>query len=166
MCLALHNLNAMRCPSWILKANGNVVPQQSARPLTMAKLHSPTEGKKRKLFNKLIERRHGTSINLPKPKPTSDTEFENYEDNDEPVRKILDIEQTVNANGQLIDQHPTYNVFLNAEMCVLHGDEYVTSKVVWRALDLDCVTAGVYNDNPMLNSIVYEFKFSDGQTKE
>ena len=42
---------------WILKANGNVVPRQSPRPLTVAELHSPTERKTREIFNKLIQRR-------------------------------------------------------------------------------------------------------------
>jgi hypothetical protein len=52
----------------ILKANGKVVPRRSVRPLQTAKLHSPSELKKRQVFDELIERRHGTSINPPKPK--------------------------------------------------------------------------------------------------
>ena len=46
----------------ILKANGNVVPRRSPRPLTVAELHSPTELKKREVFNMLIERRWGNAI--------------------------------------------------------------------------------------------------------
>ena len=50
---------------WVLKANGRVVPRRSLRPLTIAELHSPVEHKKRDVFDALIERRMGTSINPP-----------------------------------------------------------------------------------------------------
>jgi hypothetical protein len=53
---------------WILKANGKVLPRRSVRPLQTAEIHSPSELKKRQVFDELIERRHGTSINPPKPK--------------------------------------------------------------------------------------------------
>ena len=48
---------------WVLKANGRVVPCRSFQPLTIAELHSPVEHKKRDVFDALIERRMGTSIN-------------------------------------------------------------------------------------------------------
>ena len=54
---------------WVFKANGRVVPRQSLRPLTTAKIHSPAEEKKWNVFDALIERRMGTSIN---PSPTTD----------------------------------------------------------------------------------------------
>jgi hypothetical protein len=53
---------------YILKANGKVVPRRSVKPLQKAEIHSPSELKKRQVFDELIERRHGTSINPPKPK--------------------------------------------------------------------------------------------------
>ena len=40
---------------WILKANGNVIPRGSARPLTIAETHSSSEINKRKTFDKLIK---------------------------------------------------------------------------------------------------------------
>jgi hypothetical protein len=53
---------------WILNDNGKVVPRRSVRPLQTAEIHSPSELKKRQVFGEWIERRHGTSINPPKPK--------------------------------------------------------------------------------------------------
>jgi hypothetical protein len=38
--------------------------------------------------------------------------------------------------------------------------------VTQRALGPDGRTAGPYDDNPMLNSIIYEVEFPDGQVKE
>ena len=50
---------------WILKGNGNVVPCRTSRPLKPEEIHSPEEAAKRKLFDGLIERRLGTSMNPP-----------------------------------------------------------------------------------------------------
>ena len=48
----------------------------------MDEIHSPTEIKKGEIFNALIERRQGTSINPPRPssKNSDDNEFEEFED--------------------------------------------------------------------------------------
>jgi hypothetical protein len=44
-----------------------VVPTRSVRPLNPSEIHSEVEIKRRKAFDELIEKRHGTSINPPKP---------------------------------------------------------------------------------------------------
>ena len=51
---------------WVLKANGNVVPRRTARPLHVDEIHNPQEIKKRETFDALIERRWITS-GLPPP---------------------------------------------------------------------------------------------------
>jgi len=107
---------------WILKANGNVVPRWTLRPLKTEELHSKTEAKKRKTFNALIERRWGTSINPPKVEKQNsnndddDDASEEYEDDVEQPRHIPDIEDTVDANGRLLNQQPAYDKLLNAEV--------------------------------------------------
>jgi hypothetical protein len=63
---------------WTLKANGDVAPRRSSRPLKVDEIHSATELKKRMIFDGLIERRWGTSINPPKP-----SEHENLDDDNE-----------------------------------------------------------------------------------
>ncbi len=96
---------------WILKGNGKVVPHHSMCPLMVAKKHSPLEIKKRNVFDALIERRWGTSINPPKSATVKDGEifYEEYEDDDEPARVIPDIEDAVDANGNVIGQQPAYD---------------------------------------------------------
>jgi hypothetical protein len=95
---------------WILKANGKVVPRRSMRPLTIAEIHSPTELKRQQVFNKLIERRWGTSINPPKPQAEDDEhEFENYKDDDAPMKHVPDIEDIEDSNNNLIEQQPVYD---------------------------------------------------------
>ena len=71
---------------WVLKSNGNVVPRRSLRPLTTAEIHSPTEIKRREVFDELICKRHGDSVSPPKEETyahansNNNFDFEAYED--------------------------------------------------------------------------------------
>ena len=42
---------------WVLKTNSEVVPKRTTRPLREDEIHSETGIHKKKIFNKLIERR-------------------------------------------------------------------------------------------------------------
>jgi hypothetical protein len=63
----------------------------------------------------LIERRWGMSINAPTLKDAKDAEnlddneLEECEDGDESKRTIPDIEDSVDANGKLLNQLPAYD---------------------------------------------------------
>ena len=106
----------------ILKANSNVVPQQSHCPMKTEEVYSEQEQMNQKVFDKLIKRRWGTSINPPTTKGTeedSDTgghEFKEYKDSNEEARIVPNIEDTVNANGRLLNQMPAYNQILHSEV--------------------------------------------------
>jgi hypothetical protein len=146
---------------WILKANGNVVPRRTLRSLNMAELHSPTETKKRAIYDALIAGRWGTSMSAP-PEETDENSFNEYSDDDEEARIIPGVKDTVDAKGRLLEQQPMYDRIINAEVQLQLGNELSLGKVVRRALGPDGVTTGSYADNPMLNSIVYEVKFPNG----
>jgi hypothetical protein len=83
-------LGQILCPATgegVLKANGNVVPRRTCRPLNVAELHSPTEIEKRKIFDTVIRGRWGTSMSPPPTvKGASDNveeeEYEPYSDED------------------------------------------------------------------------------------
>jgi hypothetical protein len=95
---------------WMLKANGNVVPRRSSRPLKVDEIHSDTELEKRAMFDGLIERRWGTSINPPKPNDSANLDnvnkFKECESKDEPKRTVPDIKDVVDTNGKLLNQQP------------------------------------------------------------
>ena len=151
---------------WILKANGNIIPRRSHRPLTVAETHSDVEQKKRDLFDRLIEERWGTSINPSnQPNDTSDC-LEEYTDDVEPARILPDIEDAVDNQGHLLNQQPLYDQILNAEVLLQLDDEQTVGKVVRRALGADGKTTGTYDPNPFLNTMMYEIEFPDGQVKE
>ena len=132
----------------------------------MSELHSATEDKKRKIYDALIEGRWGTSMSAPSKEESKEDSFEEYYDDFEEPRIIPEVEDAVDSSGRLINQQPMYDRIINAEVQMQNGNELSTGKVVRRALGPDGKMTGSYADNPILNSIVYEVEFPDGQTKE
>jgi hypothetical protein len=59
-----------------------------------------------------------------------------------------------------------YDRLINAEVQLQPGDEMCSGKVVRRSLGPDGRTARMYDDNSMLNSVIYDIEFPDSQTKE
>jgi hypothetical protein len=140
---------------WILKANGNAAPRRSSRPLKVHEIHSTTKLKKRMIFDGLIERRWGTSINPLKPnvKGLNDNKFKEYEDEDEPTRAVPDIEDMVHANGKLLNQQPAYDKILHSEVSLQLGESMTVGKVTRRALGPNGTVAGTYDENPCLKTM-------------
>jgi hypothetical protein len=50
---------------WCLKANGQVVPRRTVRPISADELASETEQRKRNVFNEAIKSRLGPSASPP-----------------------------------------------------------------------------------------------------
>ena len=152
---------------WVLKANGNVVPRRTLRPLRVDEIHSNVEQKKRDTFDALIEGRWGTSTTPPnESKNPKEDPWEEYSDDDELPRQIPDIEDTVDATGKLICQQPAYDKLINAEVHLQHGNKVQAAKVIKRSLGPDGNINGSYDDNPFLNSLLYDVEFADGTIKE
>jgi hypothetical protein len=128
------------------------------------------EIKKRKVFDELIERRHGASINPPKPtKGESDTNEPDDADGDadtEPAGELLDIEDIMDSTGKVLNQQPMWDKMINAEIILQQGDKLQLGKVKRRSIDDNSKTIGTYSDNPIMNSIVYEVEFPDGELNE
>jgi hypothetical protein len=132
-------------------------------------IHSVTEIKKREMFDGLMKRRCGTSINPPKyadSKDTDDNEFSECEDDDEPKRTVPDVEDAVDANGKLLNQQPVHKKILQSEVSLQLREGMTVGKVTKRALGPDGTVTGTYDENPMLNTITHEVEFPDGQFKE
>jgi hypothetical protein len=115
-----------------LKDNGEVVPRRAVRPLNPAEIHSEVEIKKRNVFDELIERRHGTSINPPKPmKGESDTNEPDDADGDadtEPAGELPDIEDILDSTGKVLIQQPMWHKLVNAEIILQQGDKLQRGK--------------------------------------
>ena len=124
------------------------------------------------MFDALIERRIGTSINPPpttedRDPITEETTKQNDldDDMDEPVESP-DHEDILDSTGRILEQQPAFDKIINAKVVIQNGDEMAMGKVVRQSLDADGRTTGTYHDNPFLNTITYDVEFSDGQVKE
>eukprot|EP00957_Ditylum_brightwellii_P136417 10404647-Ditylum_brightwellii.AAC.1 len=102
----------------------------------------------------------------PETTPNDQHPYDEYEEEDEIARSLPEMEETVDANSALIDQQPAYNKIVNAEVQLYHQNHITADKVKRRALGPDGRTAGLYHDNPMLNSTVYKVEFADREVKE
>ena len=149
---------------WVLKPNGRVVPRRSLRPLQDAEIHSPTEVSKRKLFDELIERRWGTQISPPKAKPKIRKNISADDGDDE--RWTPEVEDIVDSTGKMLNQQPAYDKLINAEILLQLDDQPAMGKVIGRTIGDNGKMMGSYDPNPILNSIVYDVEFPDGQVKE
>ena len=144
---------------WILKANSNVLPRRSSQPLKVDEVYSTTELNKRAIFYGLIQSIWGISI---KPQKQTDAEnldskkFKEYEDKHYPKRTAPNIDDTVGANGKLLNQHLEYGKILHPEVSI----QMIESMNVWRvtncALGPDGTVAGTYVENLCLNKMIYE----------
>ena len=130
------------------------------------------ENKKRDVFDALIERRMGTSINPPPTTEGQDPTVEELanlndldDEMDEPVESP-DHEDILDSMGRILEQQLAFDKIINAEVMIQNGDEMAMGKVARRSLDADGRMTGTYHDNPFLNTITYDVEFSDGQVKE
>jgi hypothetical protein len=97
--------------------------------------------------------------------PTDD-DLDEYQDDDEAAQLIPDIEDTVDVNGKLLNQHPAYDQIINAEVALQLGDEMLLGRVTKRAVGPDSTLTGSYDNNPYINTMIYEVEFPDGQLRE
>ena len=155
---------------WILKSNGKVVPRRTCRPLTNAEIQDPTCKKARDIFDVCIGKIHGDSLSPPakpvKRTDDDDDEFTEYEDDDEVPRIIPEADDPVDATGQPVDEQPFWDRLINAEVLLPHGKQVQQAKVRGRAKDTAGKVIGTHDDNPLLNSIVYDVEFPDGAVKQ
>eukprot|EP00957_Ditylum_brightwellii_P198570 15134225-Ditylum_brightwellii.AAC.1 len=60
---------------------------------------------------------------------------------------------------------PAYDLLLNAEVLLQLVDEVRVGKVTQHAIRPNGTVAGTYDDNPMMNTMIYDVEFPDGQVR-
>jgi hypothetical protein len=71
----------------------------------------------------------------------------------------------VDSTGKILNQQPLYDKMISAETLLTHGDDMQVGKVIGRTLGGHGSTIGSYDDNPVLNSLIYDVEFPDGNIK-
>ena len=137
---------------------------RSLRPLKFDEIHSPVEIKNREVIDELIKRRWGTPMTQPKTQQPKG--LEKYEDHEQQEQPTLQVEDIVDSTGKPINQQPAYDQIINNEVQLQLGEEMVNGKVIKRTIGPDGQVTGTYDNNPFLNSFIYDVGFPYGQVKE
>ena len=72
----------------------------------------------------------------------------------------------VNAAGKPMLQQSFTDTLINVDVLLPKGDGDALAKVMRRSVDANGKVIGIFNENPLLNTILYECEFEDGLMKE
>ena len=157
--------------NWILTRQGTVVPRRTIRRLTADERSesNEVEAAKRAAFTENITRKLGDSVMLPStPLPTieePDWDDEPYGDDESPTVEPFEAD-LVDAAGKPIMMHSLHDALINAEVLLSKDESTAIARVVRRAVGSNGEAIGNWNENPILNTLVYECEFDDGTIKE
>jgi hypothetical protein len=160
---------------WILKENGKVVPHCTLHCHTPAELFSSNEVEtaKRFLFIVAIRGVLGISIKIPKNVPLDNNasksfdalwDLDTYKDDDE-VLPFIPYADLKDAAGKPFEVCSVADALINTEVMLLNGDSMAIAKVVRHGVDDEGCLVGTFNNNPLLNTLLYDCKFDDGMTQ-
>ena len=78
----------------------------------------------------------------------------------------IPVADCVDANGKPILVNSLTYILVSAEVLLPHGEEQVMAKVLRKSVDENGQVIGAHNDNPLLNTLVYDVEFPDGDVKK
>ena len=158
---------------WVLKENGRVVPRRTLRRLTQAESvpSNEVESTKRATYNASITRILGDSVAvpvgpLPDPQEEDPYDLEPYGDDVHDDVPLMPEADFVDAAGKPMLQQSFTDTLINVDVLLPKGDSDALAKVMRRSVDANGKVIGSFNENPLLNTILYECEFEDGLTKE
>ena len=150
----------------ILQQNGKITPRRSCRRLTLAEINSPVEQAMRKAFDESIKAKFGDSMSLPPSTEPSLLPIDDFtmDDDEEPI--IIPEEDPIDSTGRAIYEQPFTDALLHAEVLLPQGEEVKSGKVIGRTVSDTGDSIGVFNENPLLNTIIYDVQFPNGDIRE
>ena len=159
---------------WVLQMNGRIVPRRTLRRLRADELapSNEAEAAKRAQFDAAIRREIGDSFTLRDMKPSASNPQDDDDDGyvpyeDDEVAPSVPLEaDLVDASGKPVNQQSIADLLINAEVVLPQGEEMQMAKVVRRAVDNNGKLVGTFDENPVLNSMIYDVQFPDGAVKQ
>ena len=149
----------------ILTRKATVIPCRTMRKLTSFELHDESEKNKRDNIDLTIKAKLGDSMSFPTKSKAND--FIPHHDEYEPdPLQLPDNNDPVDDNGTSLYERPITDYWINNEVCLPQGEKNTMAKVKSRSKDADGNIIESYNDNPFLNTMVYDVEFPDGVIKE
>ena len=153
----------------VLTITGKVVPRRTCAPLTIAELNSPGEKLKRQQFDSAITKLFGNSIHVPPEtvKPTEDLDMIDLTESGSPDSIHVIDGDPVDANDNKAEfETSLIDSFLHAELLLPQVESLSRAKVIGQSATDSGDPIGSYDVNPLLNSILYDVEFDDGEIKQ
>ena len=143
----------------ILKENGQFVYRSTLRHLTKDEINDAVHVEMRKLFDESIDETLGSGA--------IEADFDPEDLTPEFLPYDLDFDFGVNDGEASIEVTPeTGDNYLNAEISLPKGGIMARGRVAGRKRDADGNPVGRANDNPILDTRIYEVQFDDGDVTE
>ena len=149
----------------ILTSKGKIIPRRTLRRLRPDEIHSESEKSKRSIFTSIIKQKLGDSMTKP-PKPLAPDHVPYSDECDPDPIHLPDDNDPVLPDGTAAFEKPITDHWIHAELNLPQGETLSKAKVIGRAKDNNGEVIGEYDTNPLLNTIMYEVEFPDGDIKE
>ena len=154
----------------ILNFKGNVLPRRTVRRLKLAEIESESEKQKRSAFTTNIMKRLGDSLSLPpsllKPESMNPLDYDPRDQDDQEPIGWIDGDPIDSTNNSAVFEHSLSDTLIGAEVLLPHGDEVKAARLKGRHKNENGKIIGAFNDNPLLNSLIYDVEFPDGTIRE
>ena len=148
---------------WILKTNGEIVARRTVCHLNAGEEANPAFEAEKSEMMTYIYQRYGSPFchkNV-QPRKQQHNDFVLYEPvYDDEGFIPSEMPKDAEFNGEY---HLPIDAFVNMEVLMSQGGEERVARVVGRAVDENGELIGQHNDNPVLNTLLYEVEFPDGQ---
>ena len=106
-------------------------------------------------------------MNKPQKPPENQPEHVPYEDGEEPsLTKFPEDNDPVDSEGNSVFEKQITDPWINAELSLPLGEDMKNAKVIGWWKDLDGKIIGTHDENPSLNTIIYNVEFPDSKMKE
>ena len=160
---------------WVLTAKGEVMPIQTLRALTPAEQNNPAMKERMTAYDNFIRSKFGDSANKAPPQPTDSYPEGDVDQGESPPDDVIhedgEIYEGLYGEGTYsmpeADDISDYDVYIDAEvMLPKDGEHMQAARVIGQSRDKEGKTIGTFNQNPILNTKIYDVMFPDGSVSQ
>ena len=160
---------------WVLTAKGEVMPIQTLRALTPAEINNPSMKERMKAFDEFIRSKFGDSGSKAPPQPTDSYPEGEVDHGDLPPDDVIHEDGEIYEGLYSEDTYSMpeaddlseYDVYIDAKvMLPKDGEHMQAARVIGQSRDKEGKTIGTFNQNPILNTKVYDVMFPDGSVSQ
>ena len=142
----------------IVATRGYVITRRTVRLLRNSELHSETEKKKRRIFDDIILKKLGDSVD--KPTNANSREYNPYSDGVDPDSvKLPEDNGPVMPDGTAAFEKPITCQWIHVELNLPQRELLRKSKVIGRTKEVNGDLIGSHNPNPFLDGLTYDVQF-------